>query len=94
MKIYNSIFGGKEDITNPQYEVKGNKVYATIYNKAAPVKNRILPMYEIKGDNIHRTAFHPEGHSIAPVYKIAGNNIHSTIHNSNHIVMPTFHIKR
>lgn len=93
MQFYNSSFGGNKDTIHPQYEVKNNGVYATIYNKEMAGKSRSMPIYEIKGNGIHRTAFHPEGHSVTPIFEIRGNDIHTTVHNSAHISMPVFHIK-
>jgi hypothetical protein len=93
MEIYNHALGGGQDKIHPQYEVKNNKVYATLYNKEMAGHNRSMPIYEIKGKDIHRTAFHPEGHSVTPVFEIRGGNIHTTIHNSAHTPMPVFRIK-
>ncbi len=91
MEFYHSTFSNK-DTTHPQFEVRNNKVYATIHNKDAG-GNRSMPWYEIKGNNIHPTAFNPHGHDTRPMYEIRGNEVHTTLHNPNHSQMPVFSIK-
>lgn len=92
MQFYHSSFGNK-DTLHPQFEVRNNKVYATVYNKEAMGKTA-LPWYEIKGNNIHTTTYNPNGHDIRPMYQIHGDSVHTTLHNPNHTNSPVFKIKR
>jgi hypothetical protein len=92
MQFYHTTFAGK-DTVHPQFEVRNNKVYATIYNKDAGEK-RSLPWYEIKGNNIHTTAYNPQGHDIRPMYEIRGSEVHTTPHNPNYSHTPVFNIRK
>ena len=92
MKLYHSSFTNK-DTLHPQFEVRGNNVFATIYNREAAGKTT-LPWFEIKGNNIHTTTYNPNGHDARPMYEIRGDNVHTTIHNPNHSHMAMFNIKR
>ena len=91
MQFYNSVFS-KKDTLHPQFEVRDNKVYPTLYNKEAGA-HTALPWYEIKGNNIHTTTFNPQGHDVRPMYEIRGNDIHTTLYHSAHQPMPVMHIR-
>ena len=91
MQFYNSL-ASRKDTLHPQFEVRGDKVYPTMYNKEAGSKVA-LPWYQIKGNNIHATSFHPEGHNPAPLYEIRGNDIHTTLYHPAHQPLPVMHIR-
>ena len=92
MQFYHTSYG-KKDVTHPQFEVRDNKVYATVHNKEAQGKLS-MPWYEIKGNNIHSTSFNPHGHDIRPMFQISGNEVYTTAHNPNHSNAPVFNIKK
>jgi len=93
MQFYHTTFTNNKDTVHPQFEVRNNKIYATVYNKEAGGKTS-LPWYEIKGNNIHTTTYHPQGHDIRPMYEIRGNEVHTSLYNPNHSHTPIFNIKK
>jgi hypothetical protein len=92
MQFYHTTYT-KKDTLKPQFEVRNNQVYATIYNTEAHGKTS-LPWYEIRGNDIHTTAYNPTGHDVRPMYQIRGNEVHTTLHNPSHSSVPIFNIKK
>jgi hypothetical protein len=81
MNVYQTKYGnlGAEHTMRPQFVIKNNSVFPTIYNKSAQA-GREIPWFEIKGSHVYKTAFHPEGHSEHPVFEMRGTEFHNTVH--------------
>ncbi len=92
MQFYHTTYTNKE-VNHPQFEVRGDKVYATVHNKEA-VGKLSQPWYEIKGNNIHSTAYNPQGHDVRPMFQIAGDQVYTTVHNPHHTNAAVFNIKK
>jgi hypothetical protein len=92
MKFYNTSYSPTADASRPQFEVRGNAVYATSAhpNTAA---SKLLPWYEIRDNKLYTTAHNPEGHKATPMFEIRGNNVHTTMHNPGHTHLPVFHVR-
>jgi len=76
----------------PQFTVKNNHVFPTIYNKSA--NGVAMPWFEIKGTQVYKTDFHPEGKSIHPIYEVRGSELHNTVHHPEGIKnIASFHMR-
>ena len=67
-KIYaNPSLHSGANIAQPWFQIKGDKVYQTVYH---PEGRKILPQFEIKNNKVFTTTHHPNGRSFTPIYKL------------------------
>ncbi len=75
-KIYASKYGQTVHTMKPQYEVRGDAVYRTIYHPLGG--NAALPDFKIRGDKMYTTAHHEAGAQPNAWYTIKDGAIHNT----------------
>ena len=87
--IDQSVYGhaGGVHTARPQFQVRGNAVYATQFNHDMPGGK---PLYTVKGGRWYTTSFHPDGKGVHAVFQTRGENIHTTTFHPQH--NPTMHV--
>ena len=92
--LYNASYGqtGGVHTMKPQYEVRGDAVYRTIYH---PEGRSSVPDYKIRGDQVFTTETHSAGIQANPWFTLKnGNEFHNTIHHPEGVRgVAAFHMK-
>lgn len=81
-EIHQAIYGNIHNHSlQPQFEVRGNEVYATRYNKEMGGGK---PVYVVRDGKWYPTEFHPGGKSPHALYETRGDKIHTTTFHPEH----------
>ncbi len=72
--------GGAHSV-RPQYMIRNNSVYATVYNKAM---QGTRPLYNVRNGKWFATEFHPEGKTAHALYETRGDKVHTTAFHPEH----------
>lgn len=94
--FYNTHYSATSDLARPQFQVRGQSVYATRFNKDQGHAN-LFPWFKIRGNKLIPTSHNPKGQGVSalPWYEIKGDQVHTTVHHPDgHKTFPVFEIKR
>ncbi|HET8580859.1 MAG TPA: hypothetical protein VFL98_00080 [Candidatus Paceibacterota bacterium] len=79
--VHKATYGGMGHSRLPQYEIRGNAVYGSMYNRAVPHGKAL---YTIQGRSWYPTSNHPDGKNAHPLYTMRGDRVHTTRFNTDH----------